>query len=83
MSHHITPAVRASRYRQVRVTITQEGSGRLTFSVYAKGLNQAWNEHQCLLRSSLDALPYPLLTTEDVIGVAIDVLRTQMLPGVD
>lgn len=83
MSHRVSPAVAASRYRQVRVTITQEGSGRCSFSVYAKGLNQAWNEHACLLRHAIDQAPTPLVTTEDVIALAIDVLRSQTLPGID
>lgn len=72
----------ASRYRQVRLTFTQESRGRLSYSIYAKGLNQAWDEHQVIVRDSLE-WPHPLLSTEDVLGALISVLREQLLPGVD
>lgn len=74
--------VALSRYRQLRVTLTQEASGRVSYSVYAKRLNADWREQDCLLRDSLDAPPRPLLSTEDVVALLIDVLREQMLPGV-
>lgn len=75
--------VARSRYRQVRLTFTQEASGRLSYAIYAKGLNDAWHEHQCLIRSSLEGSPHPLLSTEDVIHLLLDILRDQLLPGVD
>lgn len=80
---HVAAKVRASRYRQVRLTLTQEVSGRVSYSVYAKGLNEAWDEPKCLIRDSIDPVPRPLLTTEDVIEVLLAVLRDQVLPGID
>lgn len=71
----------SSRYRQVRLTFTQELSGRLSYAIYAKGLNQEWHEHQCLVRDSVDTPPWPLLTTEDVVRCLIVVLNEQLLPG--
>lgn len=74
--------VNASRYRQVRLTLTQEISGRVSYSIYAKGLNEAWNEHQVLVRDSLQHDPI-LLSSEDVYACLIAVLREQLLPGID
>nr|CRY96785.1 hypothetical protein [uncultured prokaryote] len=74
--------VAASRYRQVRLTLTQETSGRVNYSIYAKGLNEAWNEHQVLVRDSVPHDP-PLLSSEDVYALLIHVLREQLLPGID
>lgn len=70
----------ASRYRQVRLTFTEERSGRASYSIYAKGLNQAWDEHQVIVRDSV-ILNHPLLSTEDVIHALIGILREQLLPG--
>lgn len=75
--------VARSRYRQMRLTATQETSGRFSYAIYAKGLNQEWHEHQCLLRGSLEHTPLPLLSTEDVVAILIDLLREQLLPGID
>lgn len=69
-----------SRYRQVRLTFTQETTGRLSYSVYAKGLNMDWTEKQCLVRDQVH-LDAPLMTTEDVCHALIVILREQLLPG--
>nr|CRY97285.1 hypothetical protein [uncultured prokaryote] len=69
-----------SRYRQVRLTFTQEQGGRCSYSIYAKGLNATWSEHQCLVRDSV-VFPSPLLSTEDVCHALITMLRDQFLPG--
>lgn len=75
--------VAASRYRQVRLTFTQERSGRLSYSIYAKGLNEAWDEPKCLVRDSVAPPVFPLLTTEDVVAYLLVILREQVLPGID
>lgn len=60
------PYVRAkNRYRQVRLTYTEEASGRLSVSIYVKPLNEGWAESQCLYRFSVEGTePAPHL--EDV-----------------
>jgi hypothetical protein len=73
--------VAQSLYRQFRVTCTQEIRGQVTYSIYAKGLNDSWKEQHCLVRDRLDIEPTALLTTEDVVRVLINVLREQVLPG--
>lgn len=70
-----------SRYRQVRITATLEARGSLTYSVYAKPLNVAWDERQVILRGSLEGVP-PLMSPDDVYAALIDVLREQTLPGI-
>lgn len=68
-----------SRYRQVRLTFTQESMGRVSLSLYAKGLNSQWNEHACLLRDQV-AFQGRLDTTEDVIWACLQVLDGMVLP---
>ena len=68
-----------SLYRQVRITCTQESGGRVSYSIYAKGLNQAWSEHQCLVRDQI-TLDERLETTEDVVRMLLIVLSEQLLP---
>lgn len=70
-----------SLYRQVRVTFTQEVSGRLSCSIYAKGLNHDWTERTCLARWQVE-YDEPLQSTDDVIGALIHTLREQTLPGI-
>ena len=70
-----------SLYRQFRLTATQERSGALNYSIYAKGLNQQWDEHQLLVRDSVQLGSVPLATTEDVVHALILILREQLLPG--
>ena len=73
--------VAQSLYRQFRLTCTQEIRGQVSYSIYAKGLHDAWKEQHCLVRDRLDVEPSALLTTEDVVRMLIDVLREQVLPG--
>lgn len=75
--------VAQSRYRQFRLTVTQEASGDLSYSIYGKPFNAAWSEHQCLVRAKVETWPRALTSTEDVIGMLLDVLRDQLLPGID
>lgn len=44
------PARAKSRYKQFRLTYTEEVNGRVSVSIYAKPLNAAWNEQQCMMR---------------------------------
>ena len=83
MSRKNTQPVALSRYRQVRVTLTQELSGRVSYSVYAKPLNATWQEQHCMVRHAMDHAPVPLLTTEDVIGLLVTLLQQELLPGID
>lgn len=79
----------SSNYRQFRVTATHERGtsmrpeGRFSYSVYAKGLNQEWHEHQCLARGSVPGTSMPLRTTEDVVMALLVVLEEFLLPGID
>lgn len=66
-------------YRQLRLTCTLEGNGRMAYSIYAKPLNKPWHEHQVLVRDSIRYLEPPE-STEDVITLLIAVLREQLLP---
>lgn len=74
--------IASSRYRQIRVNITQEQSGRLSYSLYAKPLNRDWTEQHCIVR---DAMYWerPVVTPEDAIVAAIEVLKQQLLPGLE
>jgi hypothetical protein len=70
-----------SLYRQMRLTVTQERSGMLAYSIYAKGLNDRWDEHQCIVRDVVDVGSFPLHSTEDVVAALVIVLEEQFLPG--
>lgn len=41
---------RGSRYRQVRLTYTEELGGACSFSIAVKGLGDAWDEHAVIIR---------------------------------
>lgn len=74
--------IAASRYRQIRLSITQEVGGRCSYSLYAKPLNAAWQESHCLVRDSLH-YDRPIVTADDAIHAAIEALKEQLLPGID
>lgn len=69
-----------SRYRQLRVTATHETSGRFSVRLYAKPLNAAWTESHLVWQGASVSCG-PILSTEDAIAAAIDILREQLLPG--
>jgi len=73
------PGIGSSRYRQFRLTATHELSGRFTVSIYAKGLNQEWQERQCIMRGWSEGTSRPLESTEDVIMALIVLLEEQVL----
>lgn len=68
-----------SLYRQLRLTLTQEAGGRVSYSISAKGLNDAWSERSVLIRDHF-RLDEPLETTEDVIRCLLICLNEQLLP---
>ena len=73
--------VAKSLYRQIRLTATQEVSGRFSYSIYAKPLQADWRQQHLMVRDSWDTPPWPLLTTEDVVRAMIGILQEQVLPG--
>lgn len=73
--------VARSLYRQIRLTATQEIRGQFSYSIYAKGLNDAWKEQHLLVRDRFDTPPWPLVTTEDVVRALMGILGEQVLPG--
>lgn len=68
-----------SLYRQIRLTCTQESGGRVSYSISAKGLNDAWSEHTVIVRDHV-RLDERLETTEDVVRLLLIVLSEQLLP---
>lgn len=72
-------SVARSNYRQLRLTITHETNGRLSYSVYAKRLEAQWHEHQCLARGSAPGTVVGLQSTEDVVSAIIAVLEEHYL----
>lgn len=71
----------ASRYKQVRLTFTEQAGGHLSVSLYVKPLNVAWSEHQCVSRWTSQTTE-PIETLEDAIGVLIGLLSEHTLPGI-
>lgn len=69
-----------SRYRQMQLTLTAELNGRVSYSIKAKALNSAWNEHSVLVRDSIP-IERPPETSEEVYELLYRVLRDQFLPG--
>lgn len=72
---------RMSRYRQVRITATLERGGTLSYRVYAKPLNAAWDERACILSGALRGID-PLMSPDDVYAALVQVLLEQTLPGI-
>lgn len=73
--------VAQSNYRQVRVTVTQEINGNLSYRVYAKRLQDGWQERHCIASGAVhyDA---PIQSIEDALSAAIFAIQDQMLPGI-
>ncbi len=72
-------SIATSRYRQVRLTCTQEVNGRVTYSVWVKPIKGNWNEGHCVVRDQVDKHP-TLDSLEDVYGLLIRLLAEQCLP---
>lgn len=80
--HSRNAAIAQSRYRQLRLTVTHEISGRLSYSVYAKQLNAEWRELHCIARGAVDGTTQPLTSTEDVLAAIVYLIEDQwMLPA--
>jgi hypothetical protein len=75
------PSLAASKYRQLRLTATHELGGRFSYSIYAKRLNDRWDEHSCIYRDNNVLTDKPLKTTVDVVAVLLEVLADQLLPS--
>lgn len=69
-----------SNYRQVRLTFTQEVSGRCSYSIMAKALNAQWDQGTVLIRDSV-TVPGPLESTEHVLRALLVILEEQFLPS--
>lgn len=80
MANHMA-GVNSSNYRQVRLTITQESSGRLSFRIMGKPLNADWKEQHLMAQGTV---PYerPILSSEDAMEATLRVIREQFLPGI-
>ena len=70
----------SSRYRQFKLTATQETSGAVSYRVYAKPLHAAWDEHQLLATGSVQSTAEPIRHTEDVVALLLDLLSELLLP---
>lgn len=68
-----------SRYRQVRLTYTEEISGAMSYSIYVKPLNAGWQESQCIVRDRLIGFE-PAASREDVFRRLEALCKEQFLP---
>lgn len=80
MANHLA-GVNSSNYRQIRLTITQESSGVLSFRMLAKRLEDGWAERHLVAQGRV---PYerPILSSEDAMEATLRVIREQFLPGI-
>lgn len=65
-------------YKQVRLTYTEEASGRASVSIYAKPLNAQWTEQHLLYRWSQPGVA-PASHLEDVVDRLIRILSSSGL----
>lgn len=80
MNGNHVAGIAQSRYRQLRCTLTHETNGTLSYRVYAKPLNAGWSEQHLIAQGRAQSVR-PILSTEDAIGVLVDLLKQEMLPG--
>lgn len=71
----------ASRYKQLRLQMTEEAGGRVSVSLYVKPLNVDWTERHCLWRRSVRH-ERPIETLEDALSLCVALLDQDMLPGI-
>lgn len=71
----------ASRYKQVRLQLTEEAGGRVSVSLYVKPLHAEWTQQNCVRRWSA-RVSEPLDTFEDVLSLLIRLLDEDLLPGI-
>lgn len=70
-----------SRYKQLRLQLTEEAGGRISVSLYVKPLDAAWTEQHCLQRWAVQRSE-PIHTLEDALSVCVALLEEDMLPGI-
>ena len=72
-------AMGGSRYKQLRLTITQELSGLVTYRLHGKEYQEEWEERHLLLHGTI--VHHEVLDTlEDGISLIMGILQSQMLP---
>jgi hypothetical protein len=77
MPDHALPA--KSQYHQVRLTITQEGSGLVTYRLHGKDYEDDWDQRTLLLHGSI-VHHEPIAVLEDAISLCMGILQSQLLP---
>lgn len=71
----------ASRYKQLRLQMTEEAGGRVSVSLYVKPVNVDWTQRHCVQRWVVKQHE-PIETLEDAISVCVALLESDMLPGI-
>lgn len=75
------PPKAASRYKQLRLQMTEEAGGRISVSLYVKPLNVEWTQQHCMSRWVVKRHE-PIETLEDALSVCVALLESDMLPGI-
>lgn len=78
MSTHAKYGGNSSNYRQLKLQITHESGGRLSFRLYAKGLRDTWAERHLLVMGSRPATG-PIANSDDAIREVVDLLQMAIL----
>jgi hypothetical protein len=68
-----------SQYRQLRLVITQELSGLVTYRLHGKEYEEDWNEHTLLLHGQI-VHHESIAVLEDAISLCLGILSSQLLP---
>lgn len=76
MSEH---ARAVSEYRQIRLTLTQERSGLVTWRLHGKHYQDDWDERALLLHGQM-VHHEEIESTEDAISLLLGVLQSSLLP---
>lgn len=71
----------ASRYKQLRLQMTEEAGGRISVSLYVKPLNVEWSQRHVISRWTVQRHE-PIETLEDALSVCVALLEADMLPGI-
>lgn len=68
-----------SEYRQIRLTLTQERSGLVTWRLHGKHYQDDWDDHSLLLHGEI-VHHEEIESTEDAISLCLGVLQSALLP---
>lgn len=68
-----------SQYRQLRLVITQELSGLVTYRLHGKEYEEDWNDHTLLLHGQI-VHHESIAVLEDAISLCLGILQSQLLP---